>query len=59
MFYDIEIEKGKFRYYKNDFLEDVDIDNILVSNKVSFAKKDSKYSKYFIGYKYKDDDKKS
>ena len=46
MFYDTEIEKSKFRYYKNDFLEDVDIDNILVSNKVSFAKKDSKY---FIG----------
>ena len=36
------------------FLEDVDIENVLVSNKVSFGEKNYKY---FIGYLY--DDKKT
>ena len=44
MFDDIEIEKHKFHYYKNPVLiDDVDINKIVVSNKVTFRKKDFKY----------------
>ena len=44
----IEIEKHKFQRYKNPvFLEDVDIDNVLASNKISFGEKKCKY---FVGY---------
>ena len=47
-FGDIEIEKHKFQRCKNSiFLEDVEIDNILVSNNISSSKKNYKYS---IGY---------
>ena len=47
-FGDIEIEKHKFHRYKSPtFLEDVGIDNILVSNKVSLGEKNYKY---FINY---------
>ena len=44
----IEIEKHKFQRYKNPIiLEDVDIDNVLASKKISSGKK--KDSKYFTG----------
>ena len=47
---DNEIEKHKFQYYKNPiFSEDVNIDNVLLSNKISFS---GKNYKYFIGYLY-------
>ena len=37
----IEIEKHKFQRYKNPIiLEDVDIDNVLASNKISSGKKE-------------------
>ena len=43
-----EIEKQIFHSYKNPiFINDVDIDNILISNKTSSGK--TSY-KYFIGY---------
>ena len=52
MFSDIEIEKWKFDFYKNPiFWKDIDIDNILICNKIS---SDEKIFKYFIGYR--DDD---
>ena len=38
-FGNIDIEKQKFDHYKSDFLEDIDIDNVLVSNKISSGKK--------------------
>ena len=39
-FGDTEFEKHKFHYYKCPmFLEDVDIDNVLVSNKISSGEK--------------------
>ena len=44
-FGDIEIEKS------NIFLEDVDIEKVLVSHKISFGEK---CNKYFIGYLYND-----
>ena len=50
-FRNIEIEKNKF--YRNKtpiFLKDVDIEKVLVSNKISFGEKSYKY---FIGYLYK------
>ena len=47
-FGDTEIEKYEFYSY---FLENVDIDNVLVSNKISFGEEDYKY---FIGYLYDD-----
>ena len=51
---DTEIEKHKFHQHKNPILRnDIDINKIVVSNKVSFGKKGFKYS---IGYK---DDKKT
>ena len=49
-FGNIEIEKSKF-YRKKTLvlLEDVDIEKVLVSNKISFGEKNYKY---FIGYLY-------
>ena len=47
-FGDTEIEKYKFHQHKNPILiNNIDINKIVVSNKVSFGKKDFKY---FIGY---------
>ena len=43
---DIEIEKHKFYRYESP-ISDVDIDNVLVSNKSYFG---GKNYKYFIGY---------
>ena len=48
-FDDTEIEKYKFHQYKSPFLIDnIDVNKIVVSNKISFCKKDFGY---FIGYK--------
>ena len=48
----IEIEKNTFYCYKSPiFLNDLDIDKVLVSNKISFGEKSYKY---FIGYFYND-----
>ena len=48
MFGDIEIERRKFHYRKKViFVKDVDIDNILISKKISSGKKSYQY---FIGY---------
>ena len=45
---DIETEKHKFWIYKSpNFLEDIDIDNVLVSNKICPGEKNYKH---FIGY---------
>ena len=42
-FDDTEIEKHKFHQHKSSFLIDnIDINNTVVSNKVSFGKKDFK-----------------
>ena len=49
-FWDIEIEKNRF--YRNKtpiFFKDVDIEKVLVSNKISFGDKNYKY---FVGYLY-------
>ena len=47
-FGNIEIEKNKFYHHKAPiFLGDVDIEKVLVSNKISFGEKNYKY---FIGY---------
>ena len=44
----MEIGKHKFHYYQNPVLiDDVDINKVIVSNKVAFRKKGFKY----IGYK--------
>ena len=51
-FGDFKIEKNKF--YRNDFpifLKDVDIEKVLVSNKIC---SDEKNYKYFVGYLYND-----
>ena len=49
-FGDIEIEKQKFHQNKiPTSIKNVDINKIVVSNRVSFGKK--KRFKYFIGYK--------
>ena len=49
MLSDIEIEKQKFHTHKNLIsIYEVNIDRILVSNKVLFGKKGFKY---FLGYK--------
>ena len=54
---DIEIEKNKsYRHKSSIFLKDVDIEKVLISNKISFGEK--KY-KYFIGYLYNDHKAKS
>ena len=48
-FDDIEIKNQKFRQHKTPIsIENIDINKIVVSNKVSFGKKSFKY---FIGYK--------
>ena len=48
-FDDIEIQQSKFHQHKRLILiKNVDINKIVVSNKVSFCKKGFKY---FIGYK--------
>ena len=48
----IEIEKNKFYSHKTPiFLGDVDIEKVLVSNKISFG---GKNYKYFISYFYND-----
>ena len=48
-FGDTEIEKHKFLQHKSPIsIKNIDIDKIVVSNKVSFGKKGFKY---FIGYK--------
>ena len=52
-FGDIKIEKNKFYCQKSPiFIKDVDIEKVLVSNKISFAEKNYKY---FIGYLYNDE----
>ena len=52
-FGDIKIEKNKFYCQKTPiFIKDVDIEKVLVSNKISFAEKNYKY---FIGYLYHDE----
>ena len=49
---DIDIEKNKFYCHKTPILlGDVDIEKVLVSNKISFVEKNYKY---FIGYLYND-----
>ena len=51
-FGDFKIEKNKF--YRNDFpisLKDVDIEKVLVSNKICSGEKNYKY---FVGYLYND-----
>ena len=48
MFEDIEIEKNKcYRHETAICLKDVDIEKVLVSNKISFSEKNCKY---LIGY---------
>ena len=50
IFGDIEIEKNKFYRHKTaTFQKVVDIEKLLVSNKISFR---GKNYKYFIGYLY-------
>ena len=49
IFGDIEIQKQKFHELKRPIsIKNIDINKIVVSNKVSFSKKGFKY---FIGYK--------
>ena len=51
-FCEIETKKQNVDSYKSPvFLEDVDIDNILMSNKIPFGEKSNKY---FIGCLYDD-----
>ena len=50
-FDDTETEKNEFHCYKSIFLSDVGIENVLVSNQISF---DEKSYKYFISYLYYD-----
>ena len=51
-FGDIEIGKSKFYHNKTPiFLKDVDIEKVLVCNKISFGEKNYKY---IIGYLYND-----
>ena len=46
-FRNIEIEENKFRHHKTlIFLKDVDIEKVLVSNKISLGEKSYKYYKY-------------
>ena len=51
MFGDIEIGKNKLYCYKSLLIRDVGIEKVLVSNKISFGKKNCKY---FIDYLYND-----
>ena len=46
-FGDIEIEKQKFHHKRPVSMKNIDINKIVVSNKVSFGKK---IFRYFIGY---------
>ena len=46
-----EIKKKNCRHKTPIFLEDVDIEKVLVSNKISVGEK---IYKYFIGYLYND-----
>ena len=47
--HDTEIEEYEFHQYKSPIsINDIDINEIVVSNKFSFGKQDFKY---FIGYK--------
>ena len=51
-FGDIEIEKNKFYNHKSSiFYKDVDIEKVLLSNKISPSEKNYKY---FIGYLFND-----
>ena len=51
-FGNLEIEKNKFFCHKTPiFLRDVDIEKLLVSNKIYFGEK---HYKYFTGYLYND-----
>ena len=51
-FGDIEIEKNKFYSHKSPVpVSDIDIENVLVSKKISFGEKNYKY---FIDYLYND-----
>ena len=53
-FGDNEIEKYKFYYHKTPvFLKDVDMEKVLVSNKISIGEKNFKY---VIGYLYNDNE---
>ena len=48
IFGEIVIEKHKFHYSKNQiWIDDVDTDKMLISNRICFGEKDSKY---FVGY---------
>ena len=48
-FYDTEIEEFEFHQYKGPILiNNIDINKIVIHNKISFSKPDFKY---FIGYK--------
>ena len=47
----IEIEKKNHRKKTTNFLKNVDIEKVLISNKISFSQKSHKY---FIGYLYND-----
>ena len=51
-FEDIEIDRNTFHCHESPvFLKDVDIEKVLVSNKISLVKKNYKY---FIGYLHND-----
>ena len=53
MFRDIEIEKNKFYHQKSSILlKDVDIENLLVSNKIYFGEKT--ITTLFTGHLYND-----
>ena len=48
----LKLKKSKFyRHKASIFLKDVDVEKVLVSNKISFGEKNYKY---FIGYLYND-----
>ena len=52
MLRDTEIENKKFYHHKTPiFLKDVDVEKVLVSNKISFGEENYKY---FIVYLYND-----
>ena len=54
-FDDTEIEEYKFPQYKSSIsINDIDINKTIVSNKLPHGKKDFKY---FIGYKYSEQDR--
>ena len=50
-FRNIETEKKMYRYMTPLFKKDIDLEKVLVSNKISFGEKSYKY---FIGYLYND-----